>query len=214
VVSTLTADLETLVGLALADLGPLWTLTATELADALSDVVPATVDVWTLAASALAADWYDGQRVSADVVGRFEAVTPDVNGFGGEALAGWGTELLKGAEPDIAGARFRVEGGLQKRIVNSANLTVTDSTARDPAARGYQRSARAGACDFCRMVASRGAVFTKASSTFACHEHCFCAAVPAWGGRELPVSPYRASDRPSTPEDRARVRKWIADNHF
>jgi hypothetical protein len=55
-------------------------------------------------------------------------------------------------------------------------------------------------------------VFTKASSTFACHEHCYCEAIPAWGGQALPVGPYKPSDKPSTPQDRARVRKWITDN--
>jgi hypothetical protein len=212
VASTLTADLETLVGLALADLGPLWTLTATDLAEAIGDVVPGVVDTWALASSSLAANWYDDQREMADVSGRFAAITAPLEGLGADALAGWGRELLVAPEPDIAGARFRIEGGLQKRIVNSANQTITGSAERDPAARGYQRTTRGGACDFCRMVASRGAVYTRSSARFACHEHCFCGAVPAWGGRELPMKSYKRSDRPSTPEDRARVREWIANN--
>lgn len=109
-------------------------------------------------------------------------------------------------------ARYHVEGGLQKRIVNAANLTVTDSANQDPQARGWMRKTRPGACNFCIMVASRGGVFTKASSTFACHENCYCTAVPAWGGQELPVGPYKPSDKPSTAADRARVRRWIKDN--
>ena len=54
------------------------------------------------------------------------------------------------------------------------------------------RRTRPGACKFCIMVASRGAVYSKASATFACHEHCYCEAVPAWGGQALPVGPYKA----------------------
>lgn len=112
----------------------------------------------------------------------------------------------------IASAQYRVEGGLQKRLVNAANLTVTHSAAEDPQARGWMRKTRPNACGFCLLVASRGGVYTKASSTFACHEHCFCTAVPAWGGQELPVQPYKPSPRQSTAADRARVRQWIKDN--
>jgi hypothetical protein len=113
---------------------------------------------------------------------------------------------------DMATAQYRAEGGLQKRLVNAANLTVTTSANQDPKARGWMRRTQPGACKFCVMVASRGSVFTKASSTFACHEHCYCEAIPAWGGQPLPVGPYRPSDRPSTAADRARVREWIAKN--
>jgi hypothetical protein len=112
----------------------------------------------------------------------------------------------------VEAARYRVDGGVQKRLVNAANLTVTESSRADPQARGYMRRTRPGACRFCLMVASRGAVFSKATATFACHEHCFCEAVPAFGGQALPVGPYKPSDRPMNAKDRARVRKWIADN--
>jgi len=113
---------------------------------------------------------------------------------------------------NIDAAQYRAEGGLQKRLVNAANLTVTTSAAQDPKARGWMRVTRPGACKFCVMVASKGGVFTKASSTFACHENCHCTSVPAWGGQPLPVGPYKPSDRPSTAADRVRVREWIAKN--
>jgi len=210
--------------MALADLSPIWRLPAIDVGQALFDAVPGVVQKWNLAAASVAADWYDELRDSAEVAGRFTAVVPDLGDQGAEALAGWGVEgltvPLAGEPPastdypalNVGSAQSRVEGGLQKRLVNAANLTVTESADRDPRARGYMRRTRPGACRFCVMVASRGAVYTKASSTFACHEHCYCEAVPAWGGKARPVGPYKPSDRPSTQADRDRVRRWIAQN--
>jgi hypothetical protein len=209
---------------AAAELDPLWQLAPTDIVGGLFDTLPALIDKWGLASASAAADWYDELRAAENIAGRFTAIVPPLDDLGAEALAGWGSQPLR--EPPVQNldvvppeqlipletARYRVEGGLQKRLVNAANITVTGSAAEDPQARGYMRRTRPGACDFCVMVASRGGVFTKASATFACHEHCYCEAIPSWGGKPLPVKPYKPSDRPSTPADRARVRKWIADN--
>lgn len=210
--ATLSRALESVSAAALTELDPLWGLRPADLAAALFDVLPGTVDEWALASASVAADWYDELRDTENIDGRFTAIVEDMTDLGAEELAGWGSQVLLQPEPDISAARYRVEGGLQKRIVNAANRTITHSAAEDPKAKGYMRRTRAGACDFCRMVASRGGVFTEKSVRFACHEHCYCEAVPAWGGRARPVRPYKRSDRPSKPEDRARVRKWIADN--
>lgn len=208
----LNSVLQTLSAAALADLQQLWGLSPTELAVALFDLLPGLVDTWGEASAAAAADWYDELRDTAAVSGSFTAIVEPLGDLGAHALAGWAAEPLSLPEPDVLSAKSRVEDGFQKRLVNSANLTVTGSSAADPQARGYMRRTRPGACKFCIMVASRPAVYTKKSSTFACHGNCYCEAVPAWGGKALPVGPYKPSDRPSTPEDRARVRKWIADN--
>lgn len=218
---------------ALAELDPIWVLSPKDITQALFDIVPGIVSKWNLAAASVAADWYENLRETYSVPGHFTAVVPDLGDQGSQALAGWGADALhtpppaKPAESTLApveqepvdldqvnveSARSRVEGGVQKRLVNAANMTVTTSASEDPKARGYMRRTRPGACKFCLMVASRGAVYTKQSATFACHEHCYCEAVPAWGGQALPVGPYKPSDRPSTAADRARVRQWIKAN--
>lgn len=204
--------LQTLSAAALADLTQLWDMSPAELSVALFDLMPGLVDTWAEASAAAAADWYDELRDTAQVRGSFAAIVEPFGDLGAYALAGWAAEPLTLPEPDVLSTKARVEDGFQKRLANAANLTVTGSAAEDPHARGYMRRTRPGACKFCIMVASRPAVYTKKSATFACHGHCFCEAVPAWGGKALPVKPYKPSDRPSTPEDRARVRKWIADN--
>lgn len=207
---------------AAAELDPIWQLEPSRIISALFETIPPLVDRWGVASASAAADWYDELRASQNIAGRFTAIIPRLDNLGAEALAGWGAEPLK-APSELAPveldkpnpvdtARNRVEGGLQKRVVNAANLTVTGSAEHDPQAHGYMRRTRPGACKFCLMLASRPAVYTKASATFAAHEHCYCEAVPAWGGEPLPVGPYKPSDRPSNATDRARVRKWIADN--
>lgn len=215
-------SLVVVTAMAVQELAPVWRLPTADLGQALFDVVPGLVQRWNLAAASVAADWYDELRESQGIAGRFTAIVPDIGDQGGQALAGWGAEALKApVEQDLAqadhlspveSAQNRVEGGLQKRLVNAANLTVTESSSLDPQARGYMRRTRPNACGFCRMVASRGSVYTKATATFASHEKCYCEAVPAWGGKALPVAPYKPSDRPSTPADRARVRAWIKAN--
>lgn len=208
---TLSSGLQDVTALALAELVNLWDLPVDALTEALTEVLPAAVYTYAAATAAFAADLYDELREANEIRGGFRAIVPEMD-LGADALAGWAVEPLRLPEPKIEIARFRAEGGLQKRMANAANLTTTTSATEDPEARGYMRRTRPGACKFCIMVASRGGVFTKASSTFACHEKCYCEAVPAWGGKALPVKAYKPSDRPQTAEDRARVRKWISDN--
>lgn len=208
---TVSSGLQIVTAEALAELAELWSQPAEVLAEAVAEVVPAAVYTYAAMTAAFAADLYDELRGANEIPGDFRAIIPELD-LGADALAGWASKPLRLAEPDVEAARYRAEGGLQKRMANAANLVTTTSAAEDPQARGWMRRTRPGACDFCRMVASRGGVFTKASSTFACHENCYCEALPAWGGKALPVGPYKPSDRPQTAEDRARVRQWIADN--
>jgi hypothetical protein len=197
---------------ATTQLDPVWSLPPNQIIPALFDTLPDVVDTWGLAAASAAADWYDHLRDTENVSGRFTAIVEPLGDLGAQALAGWVAQPLNEPEPDLLSAQSRLADGLQKRIVNSANETVTGSAKADPQAKGYMRRTRPGACKFCIMVASRGSVFTEKSARFACHGHCYCEAVPAWGGRPLPVHPYKPSRHESTPEERARVRKWIADN--
>lgn len=197
---------------ATAELDPVWQLPPRNIVPALFEVIPPLLDRWGLAAASAAADWYDELRDIHNIAGRFRAIVEPLGDLGAQALAGWAAEPLSLPEPDLVTAQYRAEGGLQKRLVNAANKTVTHSAAEDPNARGYMRQTRPGACKFCRMVASRGGVYTKTSVTFACHEHCYCEAIPAWGGKALPVGPYKPSDRPMNDADRARVREWIKKN--
>jgi hypothetical protein len=180
--------------------------------EALRDLLPAVVQAYGIAATTVAADWYDDLRDQQNIDGRFFAITAELDDLGTDELAGWAVGPLYGATPDIPAARSMVEGGLQRRIANAARETVVRSSLEDPRAVGWQRSA-SGGCAFCQMIASRGAVFTEASADFASHDHCKCVATVAFDGRELPVKPYKPSSRDITDADRARVRAYLAQHH-
>lgn len=167
--------------LATRDLEPLWTQveTAMQARDALRDVLPAVVEKYGSAAATLAADWYDNLREELAVKGSFTAVTADLGDLGTDSLAGWGVAPLFRDEPDWATARTLIDGGLQRRIANSARDTVTGSSVADPQATGWKRTG-IGRCSFCRMLIGRGAVYIEATAKFKSHDHCGCGAAPAW----------------------------------
>jgi hypothetical protein len=217
--ATLSSDLTVITGLAVADLSMVYELESPDLiAAALRETMPGLVDTWALAGAAAAADHYDRLREENDIEGRFQAIVAPLGDLGAEALAGWATEPLFYEIPDIVSSQSRAEAGLQKRIVNTGNKTIVDSSVADPKSYGYQRRCRPDACNFCRMVADRGAVYRKSTATFACHDHCYCEAVPAWGGKPLPVKKYTKSftnaglTDEQLAEKNAAARAWIAAN--
>lgn len=183
----------------------------TQVRDDLAEVLPDLVDVYGTAASTVAADWYDDLRDELNVARRFSAIPAISGDTGGEALAGWGVGPLFAAEPDWEAAQTLIEGGLQRRIANSARDTIVESSIEDPSAKGWQRQS-SGGCAFCEMLASRGVVFSEASADFASHDHCQCFAVPAFGGRPQIVKPYTPTARDITDADRERVRDYLAEH--
>lgn len=199
--------------LAARDVAAVWAQiqTAQQAREVLQDVLPDLTASYALAAASLAADWYDDLREEADVAGRFTAIVADLDDLGADVLARWGIEPLFAAEPDWQAAQTLIDGGMQRRITNAARDTITDSTAADPAAVGWQRVGN-GECGFCAMLIARGALYTEATVTFGAHDHCKCMAVPAWGGQPRPVEPYTPTSRNITAADRARVREYLREH--
>lgn len=199
-----------LTTLANRDLDALWrqVSTAVQAREALSDVLPALVETYGSAAATLAADWYDDLREEVGAKGRFRAIPAEVGPSGAEALAGWGIGPLFQADPDWTSARTLIQGGLQRRIANAGRATVTVSSVADPQASGWQRTG-SGECAFCRMLIDRGAIYSEATADFASHDHCHCAAVPAFKAEPRPVKQYTRSRRNISDADRARVRAYL-----
>ncbi len=181
------------------------------LRDALLDTLPALIDTYGLASSALAADWYDDVRDEIRAAGAFSAVPAKLEKTGADELARWGVGPLFSESPDVDAARSKIEGGLQRRIANASRETVAFSAVQDPGADGWQRVGR-GECAFCAMLISRGAVYRESTAAFASHDHCNCQAVPAFRGAPRPVKPYTPTNRDITDADRARVRDYLASH--
>ena len=146
------------------DLARLWTKlnlgAPAKLADPLTEILDALVSRYGQAAASLAADWYEDARAAAGVSGSFTATTaplPETDRLG--ALSRWGVGPLFGADPNGALALSLLSGGLQRLVTGMGRQTTEMSAAADPKIIGYARHASANACEFCRVLATRGADF-------------------------------------------------------
>lgn len=165
------------------DLGAFWgslDLNRPERArDALLAFAPVLVATYGEAAAVVAADWYDEVRAADRVPGRFRAVM-DVPSREVETVA----TVRRTAEALFTDTPTLMLTGLSAKVgkyaLDGSRQTVTTSTRLDPRAVGWRRITRANACDFCRMLAGRGAVYTAATAEFHSHGDCNCAAAPAW----------------------------------
>lgn len=86
---------------------------------------------------------------------------------------------------------------MRKWVNQPARGTLIRSVDSDPVGYGWQRVTRAGACDFCKMLADRGGVYTRKSVYFASHGSCNCGVVPSWDPSlpEVDVKCYEESKR-------------------
>jgi hypothetical protein len=82
---------------------------------------------------------------------------------------------ISGRAAEASGSRLAMRGGRD---------TITQATIADPHALGWERIISAGACGFCAMLASRGAVYKERSVQFRAHDHCTCTAQVIFEGQE------------------------------
>lgn len=190
-------ELLSLTALAVTDLEVLFrTLRDADSArDALMEILPQLVQVYGSAAASLAADWYDEVREADEIPGRFRAIVADLPDTDRtDALARWGIGPLFAAEPDFVTARAKVSGGLQRIVADAGRRTILRSIDADPRAGGWSRRTTSGSCDFCQMIAGRGAVYSAATADFSSHDDCDCVAVPVFG-ETRDVKPYVPSQK-------------------
>lgn len=187
--------------------------------DALLRFVPTLTSRYGEMSAALAADWYDEQRLAANVAGRFSAqMAETVATSVVEERVRFGAQHLW--TPTPAQTLVFLAGMAQKYVLQPGRDTIQQNAMRDPQASGWHRETRPGACKFCRMLAGRaGDVYKKSSADFASHEDCNCVAVPSWdaSAREVKAKQYVASERTSGMSEKeradhtARVRAYLAE---
>lgn len=91
------------------------------------------------------------------------------------------------ADVSMANALTQTQGSVA-RLVLSAGRETTFATVRDdPMAFGYQRVLGGKGCEFCRMLAGRGAVYKFDTAGFDAHDHCGCTSEPVYSSQ--PVNP-------------------------
>lgn len=176
--------------------------------------VPEVIGYYSDGSAALAADFYDDERIAANVRGSFttQLIVNDRVVKTRRAIV-WAAEPLFVGDESTAGKRLAEV--VQIETARPYRDTITGNTAKDPQAIGWRRVA-AGGCKFCAMLAARGAVYTEATARFAAHENCHCTAAPAfvgYDGPEADVTQYRASRRNRTPAQRAQLREYL-NEHF
>jgi len=177
----------------------------------LLDAVPEVVGYYSLGSAALAADFYEEARETAQVGTRFtpELVVADRTVKLRRALA-WSAEpLFTGLEADAAGRLAEV---VQLEVARPYRDTITSNRRQDPESVGWRRIT-AGGCKFCRMLAHKGAIYREATARFAAHPNCHCTAEPVFRtndtGETASVMQYVASKRRRSPEEKARLRDYL-----
>lgn len=184
--------------------------------EALHDLLPSLIDAYGEAAATLGAEWYEAVRDERGIGGYFRAnpaVIGNQTGSGGaHQLADWVSGYLRNPDADWGRARVMIDGGMQRRIANAARYTIMGNSITDRRSSGWFRYTKGDSCDFCRMLAGRGAVYTEDSAVFGSHDHCSCMAAPAWEGHEREVDDHTPTTARITESDRDRTREWINEN--
>lgn len=186
-----------LVALALADLARWWqefvgSLTGDVPVAEMETFVADLVVTYGDAAALDAVDWYDDLREAAGVPGRFRAHMADpAPRDQAAAVARWAAGPLFGGNPQPVQALEHLSGGVQRLVLQPARQTIADSVDRDPAdARWARVPSGVTTCAFCRLLASRGAVYHSAETAGGLangyHGECDCVPTPVWPGEDEP----------------------------
>lgn len=180
--------------------------------------VRALVGQYGAAAAALSANFYDDQRESAGAGGRFSAQVADSPPDEQiEASLRWAVKDLWDRDLDdpattdaqrepfdvrLAQAEQRAQAVAQKLVAGQGRDTVRKAVDQDRGAVAYARAAALGGCAFCKLMASRGAVyknaqtagrdandkFTGDASVVKFHDDCHCAIIPVFRGQQFELS--------------------------
>lgn len=118
-----------------------------------------------------------------------EAVEGGVRGAG---LAGIMNARSRGLEPQAAARNgfVKVAGSAAGLVLGGGRETLLGAIRSDRQALGWQRVTDSNPCAFCRMIASRGAVFkAEGTADFQAHGHCGCTVEPHFeGSAPLPAN--------------------------
>lgn len=161
--------------------------------------VTALVHRYGLASATLAAHTYQAQRMAAGIGGPFRvapAPLPPAEQIG--ATVGWATTPLRAERPNPDLARTQLAGAVDRLVLDVGRRTLVDAVQADRQAKGWARVTRPGACSFCRLLATRGAVYKTESTAgrdanarfagdgeFKFHNHCHCYIEPVFGTYEM-----------------------------
>lgn len=192
-------QIEAVTTLAVRDLTDVWpTLDledAARLQAQMIDLLPLIGDEYANTLGVTSADWYEELRAEA-VGGRYTARIGELPREGQyRALAGWAAQPLYENAGDYLRALTRAAGGLSRLIRQTGRDTIIENVRQDSRAVRYARATAPGACAFCAMLATRGAVYSEETVRdgglggpkwrFKTHDWCNCEPVPVFVGDDL-----------------------------
>ncbi|MFF8299583.1 hypothetical protein ACF07M_30045 [Streptomyces globisporus] len=200
------------------------------------EAVRAVVGEYGNASASAAADFYEAERVAAEVTGRFTVplLEPPPDEQVDNSLR-WATKDLWPRDPDnpkttaaqraplevrLDAAEKKAEGVAQKLVTDQGRGTVQAAVQQDRMAVGYARAAALGACAFCRLLAARGMVFKQDTADFRAHDGCNCGVIPVFRGQRFELSAhaqewdrlYREYAAPFPGDQLRRFRRAIAEH--
>jgi hypothetical protein len=212
--------------------------TAESVRAALFDAAEVIAETHRAAAAELAVAWYDQLREAADLTSTYLAapvaavdlkalqttvavattslydlIQADID----RQAAEYEEQLVAAVDASVAA----MKADLQKEIAAGFRDTILENVREDPDAIGWRRFTAASdsyddGCRFCRFLADKGAIFTRATARFAAHKKCHCLAGPAFTGDDGPrasVMQYVASKRKRTKAENKRLRDLLDDRY-
>lgn len=75
-------------------------------------------------------------------------------------------------------ARSGAAGSIIRHVLDGDRGSVLESIRTDKVAKGYARVTDSSPCNFCELLAGRGAVYGEESADFEAHDKCACGAEP------------------------------------
>ncbi|MFE0845273.1 VG15 protein [Streptomyces rochei] len=164
----------------------------------------AVVAQYARTSTALAAEFYDTQREAAGVPGSFTVPVADPPPEEQTtASLRWATKDLWPREPEeatpaqlepmdvrLAQAQKKAEQVAQKLVADTGRGTVREAVRQDRQAVAWARAAALGACYFCKVLATRGAVYEQDTADFRAHDGCHCGVIPVFRGQRFELSPH------------------------
>lgn len=198
--------------------------------------VRALIGEYGHASSTLAADFYDAQRVAAQVTGTFTVplLDPPPDEQVDNSLR-WATKDLWPRDPEnpatteaqklpmerrLEAAEVKAEAVAQKLVTDQGRGTIQGAVRRDRQAIGWARTAALGACAFCKLLATRGMTYKADTVQFRAHDGCHCGAIPVFRGQRFELSDharewerlYREYAAPHSGDQLRRFREALAEH--
>lgn len=166
-----------------------WSLINSDDPSSMTDYINSVLAVtkkFGLVSANQAAKFYEAVRKAEGFPAQFTASFGDLATLDKvDSSVRWATKDLWTPEPPIEEIKKRVQAVSSKNVLDTGRSTVLKNAHRDRRSRGWAREVEAGACSFCAMLATRGAVYkSEDSAKFEAHDHCHCIAVPTFGQYE------------------------------